>query len=269
MNKNIPLISVVMSIYNGEKYIRKSINSIINQTLSDFEILIVNDGSTDKTLSLLKEYKKIDQRIKIINQQTNLGLTKSLNNAINLAKGKYIARHDVDEFSRKERFEKLMKLFSDKKVVVVGSNCVNVYPNGTKTFWGFFSENSIKRTIKYKTPFPHGSAIFIRNIFEKVGCYNTRYETCQDFDLWIKFSKFGKLVMSKEMLIYRYVGNESISQTRKLRQSYDSFLIRWNHNKGIRKIFTIIYSIYYSTILLLPKKILFVFAKSNKNDFNL
>lgn len=113
MKSNVPRISVVMSVYNGEKYLRESIESILNQTFSDFEFIVANDGSTDNTPQILEEYKNRDSRIKII-QQENIGLTKSLNKAINLANGEYIARQDVDDLSLPERLERQMKLFREK-----------------------------------------------------------------------------------------------------------------------------------------------------------
>ena len=105
-----PKVTVLMSVYNGERYLHESIESILNQTFKDFGFLIINDGSTDNTPKILKSYK--DQRIKIISNKNNLGLTKSLNKGIKLAKGEYIARQDVDDVSLSERLEKQVKFLN-------------------------------------------------------------------------------------------------------------------------------------------------------------
>ncbi len=114
-----PIISVVMSVYNGDKYLREEIESILNQTFKDFEFIIVNDGSTDKSLEIIKSYN--DPRIVIIDQE-NTGLAKALNNGINIAKGRYIARMDQDDISNPERFEKQIEFLENlSEYVAIGS----------------------------------------------------------------------------------------------------------------------------------------------------
>ena len=117
--KNDPKISVVMAVYNGEKYLREAIDSILNQTFKDFEFIIVNDGSTDRTREILESF--IDPRIVLIHQE-HMGLTKSLNRGIALAKGKYIARQDADDISMAERLEKQFNfLESHENVALLGT----------------------------------------------------------------------------------------------------------------------------------------------------
>ena len=95
-----------MSVFNGEKHVNSAIKSILNQTFRDFEFIIIDDGSKDNTLKVIKEYAKIDNRIKVIRNLTNIGLTKSLNKAIKLSKGEFIARQDTDDISLPNRLEK-------------------------------------------------------------------------------------------------------------------------------------------------------------------
>ena len=101
---NLGLISVIMAVYNGENTVEQSINSILNQTYPHFEFLIIDDGSSDSTIKILKKCSKKDKRIKIFQHSTNLGLTKSLNLLINKIQGKFIARQDADDFSLATRF---------------------------------------------------------------------------------------------------------------------------------------------------------------------
>jgi glycosyltransferase involved in cell wall biosynthesis len=121
MNKrSYPKVSVVMSVYNGEKYLCEAIDSILNQTFENFEFLIVNDGSTDRTLEILQSYR--DPRIKVINNERNIGLTASLNKGLKIAKGEYVARMDADDVSFPHRLEQ-QKAFLDRnpRVAMVGS----------------------------------------------------------------------------------------------------------------------------------------------------
>lgn len=102
------MISVVMSVYNAEKYLPEAIESILHQTYSNFEFIIINDCSNDRSLSIIKEYSLKDNRIVLINNSANLGLTKNLNKAISVAKYEFIARMDADDVSLPDRFERQM-----------------------------------------------------------------------------------------------------------------------------------------------------------------
>ena len=100
-----------MPVYNGERYLRESIESILGQTFTDFEFILINDASTDSSAQIIQSYE--DSRIRITNNSTNIGLTRSLNMALGLAEGEYIARQDDDDISLPERFEKQMKYFKE------------------------------------------------------------------------------------------------------------------------------------------------------------
>ncbi|MFQ5456478.1 MAG: glycosyltransferase family 2 protein [Nitrospirota bacterium] len=106
-----PIVSLIMGVYNGERYLKEAIGSILNQSLRDFEFIIINDGSTDKTREILEGYN--DERLTIIEQEENKGLTFSLNTAMDHVRGKYIARMDADDISLPERLEKQVKFLED------------------------------------------------------------------------------------------------------------------------------------------------------------
>ena len=118
------LISVIINVYNGEKYIKKCLESIINQTYKNLEILIINDGSTDNTLSICQSYK--DERIRIITQE-NIGLSKSRNVGIENAKGEYLYFIDADDFVELDVIEYLHNLCKKYNVLISTSNAINVY----------------------------------------------------------------------------------------------------------------------------------------------
>ena len=117
-----PKVSVVMCVHNGERYLYEALESVLNQTFEDFEFIIVDDASADNTPAILKEYAAQDGRIRLMRNAHNLGLTRSLNKALRLAKGEYIARQDADDISLPQRLEKQVEfLNSNSRTAVVGS----------------------------------------------------------------------------------------------------------------------------------------------------
>lgn len=120
MIKN-PLISVIMPVYNGEKFLRQSIDSILNQTIKDFELIIINDGSTDNTENIILSYD--DDRVKYIKNESNLKLIKTLNKGLNIATGKYISRMDADDIAVNTLFEKQLDAFNNDKTVGIVNIC--------------------------------------------------------------------------------------------------------------------------------------------------
>jgi glycosyltransferase involved in cell wall biosynthesis len=132
MRKQEPLISVVMPVYNAAQYLREAIDSILNQTFRDFEFIIINDGSTDRSLEIIQSYN--DDRIRLINQK-NTGLAKALNNGIAIAKSDFIARMDADDISIPERLTSQFSfLESNVDVVAVGSNAEVIDKEGNHVY---------------------------------------------------------------------------------------------------------------------------------------
>ena len=119
-----------MSVYNGEKYLAEAIKSILNQTYKNFEFIIVNDGSKDNSVEIIKNYMKKDNRIVLIDRE-NKGLPYSLNEGISIAKGQYIARMDADDISLSNRFEKQIKYMEENKIDVCGSY-IKLFGDNTK-----------------------------------------------------------------------------------------------------------------------------------------
>jgi glycosyltransferase involved in cell wall biosynthesis len=216
-------VSVVMAVFNGEKYLREAIESILNQTLRDFEFIIVDDGSNDGTPGILREYKEKDNRIKIITNKENIGLTKSLNKAIKVAKGEYIARQDADDISLPERLEKQVDfLDKNRNVGVVGTFYYEINKEGKvigrKTF-PCDNERLRKSLIKYN-PFFHGSVMIRKEVFLKVGLYNENFKKAQDYEFWFRVANFYKLANIPEFLTKRRYIKEMISYKEENEQIY-------------------------------------------------
>jgi len=187
---NKPLLSVVMSVYNEEEYLKKSIESILDQTFTDFEFIIINDGSTDKTQNILENYVHKDDRVKLLINERNLGLAKSLNRGIEIARGKYVARMDAGDISHPERFQKQVEFLEKNE---------NVYILGTWAYW--INEN---KEIVGESRFPvavdctnvfrsggaiHPSIMVRKELFQRIGLYNEKYDISLEFELYMRTLK--------------------------------------------------------------------------------
>ena len=211
-----PKISVVMSVYNAEKYIKEAIQSILNQTYQDFEFIIVNDGSTDNTLYVMEEVK--DHRIKIINNPENIGLTRSLNKGIAASKGEYIARMDADDVSLPLRFETQIKFLSkNPEYALVGSSFYQIDEAGkTVSFTKVLTDNNeIHSNLISQNWFGHGSVMMRKTAFLKCGGYSTEFKYAQDYDLWLRMIEKFKVANLDEPLYSWRMLKESISTNKK------------------------------------------------------
>ena len=189
----MPKISVLMSVNNCELYLRQSIESIINQTFKDFEFIIVNDGSSDSSYKIINSYH--DKRIKLINNKTKLGLSKSLNKGLKICKSKIIARMDADDISKRDRLEKQYQFFKENKNIdVLGGQAVLIDKDGNKIDSKHLypiSNNLAKWELLREVPFCHPAVMFRKNALEKAGLYNEKFIYAQDFELWKRLAQLG------------------------------------------------------------------------------
>ncbi|MBL7196754.1 MAG: glycosyltransferase [Candidatus Omnitrophica bacterium] len=221
MNK--PRISVIMSVYNSERYLREAFESILNQTFSNFEFIIVDDGSTDKSWEMLKEFKVKDSRIKLIKNENNIGLTKSLNKALRICRGEYIARQDADDISLPNRLEKeLSFLEKNREYGILGSayrekDEEKDTVNKPKVMLCLRDKEIRKNIIKFN-PFCHSSVLFRKKIIGTIGYYNEQFKYSQDYELWFRILKYHKGANLEDVLIYRRLFSVNISNKRLRKQ---------------------------------------------------
>ena len=180
-----PLISVVMSVYNGSKYLPQSIESVLHQTFSDFEFIIINDGATDDSLEIISNYAEQDERIRIISHE-NIGLTKSLNNGIALSNTQYIARQDVDDISKPDRLGKQYSVMErESAVAMVASYYELIDENGELLARRSLPVGEkLKKRLQKENVICHSSAFFRKEVFERIGKYDENFRYHQDHDLW-------------------------------------------------------------------------------------
>lgn len=216
-----PTVSVVMSVYNGGPDLPFAIDSILAQSFADFEFIIINDGSTDDSLDVLRAYEQKDARIKLIDQD-NTGLTVALRRGVAASQGEYVARMDADDLSMPSRLGKQVDLLrADESVVMVSCHLENFRDDGSIERIQVYDQNP--RLGKLFTCFfnpigGHGQIMYRRTAYEAAGGYDPDYNLAEDYDLWTRILDHGELGIIPEIL-YRYrVGHESVTSRNKTAQ---------------------------------------------------
>ena len=221
-----PLVSVIISAFNAENTIKKSVESISRQSYKNLEILVSDDCSTDKTYEILMKMNSKDERIVVIKNQKNLGLTKSLNNLLNLARGEYIARHDADDISKKIRIERQLNYLLEKNIdavcclaKIIGEE--RIIPNISRFI-------NPKFVMKIKNPFIHGTLLIKREIIQSVGNYDERFLFSQDYKLFKDLFAQGYNIKNLKEVLYFLNMKNNISTKFKIEQKYFADCVRRN-----------------------------------------
>ena len=225
-----PLVSVIMPSYNSKKYIKKAIDSVLEQTYSNFELIIVDGNSTDGTLDILDEYKKQDRRIKVI-QDEGRGIGAALQLGCQIASGKFIARMDSDDIAINTRFEKQLKIFhSIPNLILVASPVI--YINEDDSIVGYSFPYTNKRIIQEKVYLiAHPTVMMKKDAYVKAGGYQPLLRA-EDYFLWNRMRIMGEFYIFKEPLIKYRLLQDSLSHTlddnfnKKLGRKLESYFIK-------------------------------------------
>ena len=221
--KKQPLISVVLPVFNGEKHLRRSIESILSQTYDNFELLIINDGSTDGSSDIIDELAVQDQRIRRIDNSHNIGLARSLNKALKLCCGELIARQDQDDVSCPDRLLEQRKFLQRHwEVGIVGSAMEIIDEEGKSV--GVYRQPETDCEIHFRMLFNnamvHSSVMFRRYLLQKYGLvYDPRYENAEDYELWARLLRFTRAYNFQIPLVRYRITNSGISNTNPATQS--------------------------------------------------
>lgn len=203
-----------MSVYNGERHLREAVDSILDQTFTDFEFIIINDGSNDDTRQILDSYS--DPRVHLISQQ-NQGLVASLNNGLKIARGKYIARMDADDISHPDRLEKQFQYCEAHPGVGILGTAFAMINEDTGKVLGFqyppCLDIDLKRALFVRNPFGHGSMLLRRDILVKYGQYED-VGPIEDYYLWMKLAPHTVFATLPEVLYRWRISAKGISQTK-------------------------------------------------------
>ena len=200
-----PLVSVIMPLYNAEAYLREAIDSILAQTYTNFELLLLNDGSSDKTEEICLSYK--DPRIKY-HFHKNIGLAGTLNKGLDLSTGVYIARQDQDDIAHKKRFEKQVNYLETHASVILLGTWAKVFSDA-EPFIKLHDHAThpaiLKFDLMFDNPFVHSTIMFRKKDIEQVGPYNADRSFFEDYELWSRFSQKGDVANLQDVLLdYRH-----------------------------------------------------------------
>jgi glycosyltransferase involved in cell wall biosynthesis len=220
-----PKITVLLPVYNCELYVQTAVESILNQTYTDFELLIIDDSSTDSTVSIIKKIE--DSRIQLIEKPINSGYTNSLNYGLQMAKGKYIARMDGDDISFPKRFAKqIAYLEANPEVVVcgttykiIGNDKPIVLPN---------DHEAIKMGLLWGNCIAHPSVMIRKKILDEYSIqYDTSKEPAEDYDMWVRLLSVGRLHNLQEVLLEYRIYDSQVSRKRAEDQKKNDVLVKF------------------------------------------
>lgn len=223
-----PKVSILMPAYNAEKYIEEAIESILNQTFTDFEFIIIDDCSTDKTWEIIQKYSKKDKRIVAIKNEENLKLSATLNKGIDICKGEYIARMDSDDWSYPDRLQKQYDAISkDPKIGILGGAMEVCDENlEIKNIRKYnLSDSEIRKSLFKYSPFCHPATIFKKEALLQYK-YSIELNDAEDYDLYFRIGKRYKLQNLNDIVIKYRTSDTQVSSKKSKRQQYLTLYIR-------------------------------------------
>jgi glycosyltransferase involved in cell wall biosynthesis len=212
-----PDISVIMSVYNGEAYLAEAIQSVVNQTFKNWELIVINDCSTDSTAEILADFSRKDERIKVHPNEVNLRLPTSLNKAISLCEGKYIARMDADDICLPDRLEKQFKFMEENSDVALSSCRFMTVKNGVYASGGAggrCDSKAIRAMLLVSNPILHPGVITKAEVLKKFN-YDATHTCTEDLELWTRMAMDNQKmqILPECLLIYRLHDKQITSTT--------------------------------------------------------
>jgi hypothetical protein len=217
MADGAPMISILMPVYNGLPYLREAIGDLLVQTFDDFELVVVDDGSSDGTREVLAEFSLQDERVRVIRNETNLGLPKTLNRGLAQCRGKWIARADADDRYPRDRLERQIQfLRSNPEVGLVSCAVRKMNASGFHYKAVFFptDDRCIRLRELFVNSFSHPGAMFDRELAEAVGGYDPSYWAAEDADFWARLAEHTKLANLPVPLVHYRTHGTSFMHTR-------------------------------------------------------
>ena len=230
MSKNDLMISVIMGIYNCEKTLGEAIESVLNQSYTNWELILCDDGSTDRTFQIAKDYQMNNpDKIILLKNETNQGLNATLNRCLSVAKGKYIARMDGDDRCSNIRFEKELEVFSEySELSIVSTDMEYFDESGT---WGSISHptNPTAKDFLHGTPFCHAPCLVKKEAYMAVDGYteDTRLLRVEDYHLWLKMYKKGFKGKNIHEPLYQMRDDRNAYARRKLKYRINEAYVRY------------------------------------------
>lgn len=231
-----PILSVLMPVFNSELFVADAIKSILNQTFPNFELLILDDASTDKSFEIIKDFENKDPRIKAFQNEKNLGVVESRNKLINLSKGKYIAWIDSDDIAFENRFEEQIKFLEEHpEIGMVGAYPIIIDENSKKTgkWWFETDPQKLKIELFFHSPFL-SSSVMIRKSCLPQNFYDPKFSVAEDFDLYSKISESCDIANIPEFLVKYRINSKGLSKSNTAKMEHLSLQVIKEHAGRLR-----------------------------------
>lgn len=217
--KNKPTVSIILPVYNTAEYLRECIESILRQTYTDFECIIVDDASSDESATIIEYYATIDPRIRFLRNEVNQGIGFTRNRGLEVARGAYIANFDSDDIAFPEWIEtQVSHLENNPTIDIVGANFIFIDKRGRILLQkNNFPEHDhdIKKIIPLVCPIANNTVVIRKKCFDEMGGYRASAHVAEDYDLWMRFrEKYVFYNMQKCLVYYRVHGQNSIMRER-------------------------------------------------------
>jgi glycosyltransferase involved in cell wall biosynthesis len=217
-----PPITVLLAVFNGEQYLREAIDSVLAQTFTDFEFLIIDDGSTDGSLQIIADYAKRDPRLRVVTRP-NKGLTHTLNEGVALASGEFLARMDADDVCMPRRFERQIAFLRENpQCVLLGSRVLLMDPEGLpiREMCLEQSHEQIDQAhLNRGWPVVHPAVMMRLSAIKQVGGYRDEFDTLEDLDLFLRLAEVGRLANLPDVLLHYRQHFASVTHSREQKQS--------------------------------------------------
>jgi glycosyltransferase involved in cell wall biosynthesis len=258
----LPLVSVVMPVFNSEKYLHDAISSILCQTYKNIELIIIDDASTDSTGKIIEEFKNKDKRIIHLTNKVNLQISKSLNIAIMRSRGLYIARADGDDISYPDRIIRqveYLQMHTDVGVIGGAMDIINEKGNITGRREYALKDKQIRKNIYRYNPFSHPTIMLRKEILKKSGMYNPHYDFTEDYDLYFRIGKYAKFANLPQALIKYRITNNSVTVKYLREMELKTITIRnlYSHSSEYKMTYMdkLYNSAQYISIFIIPSKL--------------
>jgi glycosyltransferase involved in cell wall biosynthesis len=207
-----PEVTILLPVYNGEKYLKEAIDSILAQTFTNFEVIIIDDNSNDRSRAITASCQ--DPRLRTINNEQRAGLTQSLNQGLRMARGRYIARMDADDIAAPERLEKEVRFLDDHPdIAVVGSAISLINDTGEEIGSYTYPQTSgqIRWCMLFFNPVAHPTVMMRKDVINQVGGYNEKIWYVEDYELWCRMTPIAKFWNLKDKLVYHRMHKGKVS----------------------------------------------------------
>lgn len=202
-------LTVLLPVLNEEKYLDRCLNSIFNQTFTKFNLICINDGSTDKTGIILSSWKKkFGPRMQVVTHKSNIGFTDTLNEGLAMINTTWTGRIDADDYWHPEKLAKqITYLSSHPETKLIGCSYINLTERGQQVVNLPETNDEIRNYFRKDNPFGHSCVIFDTKLAKSLGGYNKDFYPSDDYELWFRFSRYGKLYNLKETYCSRHLGD--------------------------------------------------------------